>query len=634
MNPGVISDGRRSFPWRTLLARLVLASLAVSALVAGFLVGYQQAFAERVIPGVRVGRVDIGGLDRPAAEARLRASLPDPSQGALVVRSRGDDQAISFAGLGRRYDLAAIVDRAMTPGHAGGVLDRSLDDLRALLRGASVDVVLIADQRALQAALASGAARANHSPADGSARLGADGTSFVAAPAEQGHAIDLSGAADEANRLVTTPGLARPILPLDVVPFHPAVTTEAAEAAAERATEWTSVDLVLRDRTNPSFSAIIPRATLRSWIAFTTGPDGAYGPTIDTTAAHASLASIASSLARAPVDATFVPGRGKVIGVRAGRDGAKLDIDATLRRIAETLAGRTGMNAAPFVDVALTPVPPKLTTDEAQRTAARMVLVSSWTTKYVPGIANYRGRNIAIPAAKLDGYVIQPGAWFSFWGAVGEPTVEQGYGPGGAIINGRTRETGALAGGICSTSTTLFNAAARAGLEIGERAAHYYYIDRYPVGLDATVFMAPGYVQDLTFRNDTPNPILIRGINGPGTVTFQLWSVPLERSVTFSSPIVRNYQAARDTVEDVTSLPPGAQRRVEYPAAGFDSWVTRTVRDSKGAVIHQETYFSHYSRVDGIVEVGVRRAAPPSPPAPPPSSSAPPPPAPAPSPAA
>ena len=42
---------------------------------------------------------------------------------------------------------------------------------------------------------------------------------------------------------------------------------------------------------------------------------------------------------------------------------------------------------------------------------------------------------------------------------------------------------GAMGGGICSASTTMFNAAANSGLQIDERHAHFYYISRYPVGL-------------------------------------------------------------------------------------------------------------------------------------------------------
>jgi hypothetical protein len=51
------------------------------------------------------------------------------------------------------------------------------------------------------------------------------------------------------------------------------------------------------------------------------------------------------------------------------------------------------------------------------------------------------------------------------------------------------------------------------------------------------------------------------------------------------------------------------RKRIEYPVDGKDVWVTRTVRDASGAVIHQETYYSHYARITGIVLVGKGSAA-------------------------
>ena len=59
------------------------------------------------------------------------------------------------------------------------------------------------------------------------------------------------------------------------------------------------------------------------------------------------------------------------------------------------------------------------------------------------------------------------GEWFSFWGSIGPVTVERGFMYGGVIINGRSVKGGAIGGGICSTSTTMFNAALRMGLEMG-----------------------------------------------------------------------------------------------------------------------------------------------------------------------
>ena len=86
------------------------------------------------------------------------------------------------------------------------------------------------------------------------------------------------------------------------------------------------------------------------------------------------------------------------------------------------------------------------------------------------------------------------------------------------------------AGGICAASTTLFNAALRGGFEILTRQPHWYYITRYPLGLDATVSDS----QTMRFRNDTPNIILIRGFASPGVVRFEIWSEPTGRTVTLS----------------------------------------------------------------------------------------------------
>ena len=58
-----------------------------------------------------------------------------------------------------------------------------------------------------------------------------------------------------------------------------------------------------------------------------------------------------------------------------------------------------------------------------------------------------------------------------------------------------------LGGGVSQMATTTFNATFFAGLEDVEHKPHSFYIDRYPIGREATV--AWGAV-DLRFRNDTP----------------------------------------------------------------------------------------------------------------------------------
>jgi vancomycin resistance protein YoaR len=279
--------------------------------------------------------------------------------------------------------------------------------------------------------------------------------------------------------------------------------------------------------------------------------------------------------------------------------------------VLDSLTRRAGGTTVGSLALVVNVTEPALTTAEAEAIRPQMQMVSSWTTYYVPGEGNGFGNNINIPARDIDGRNLAPGEWFSFWDSIGPVTVERGFMYGGVIIGGRSVAGGAIGGGICSTSTTMFNAALRMGLEMGIRANHYYYIDRYPDGLDATVYMDDNYVQDMTFRNDTEYPIVIRGFGGNGFVTFQIWSVPTGRTVVITDPVTSNHRAAIETTVVDSSMAPGTSRRVEYPHPGHDVTRTRYVYGADGNLIHQNTYFSSYRTVNGITAVGPRAAEPP-----------------------
>ena len=112
----------------------------------------------------------------------------------------------------------------------------------------------------------------------------------------------------------------------------------------------------------------------------------------------------------------------------------------------------------------------------------------------------------------------------------------------------------------------------------------------------------------MSFTNDTHYPILIRAYkirNGSaGYVKFALYSVPTGRKVSFSRPDREELPAAPATRSSTRRHCRRAHReRFEYPVDGKQVWVTRTVRKG-GKVIHKETYFSNYARVDGITLVG------------------------------
>ena len=88
-------------------------------------------------------------------------------------------------------------------------------------------------------------------------------------------------------------------------------------------------------------------------------------------------------------------------------------------------------------------------------------------------------------------------------------------------------------------------------------------------------------------------------------VRFTLYSVPTGRKVQISPAVVKNYRPTHDGRRADVLAAPRVLQQVEYEAAGFDAWVTVTVRDKNGKVINVRTYYSHYARVVGVVLRGM-----------------------------
>ncbi len=598
----------RGFPFGKLILGILAGFALTLAFGVGALLAYQGQYADRVYPGVLVDGVDVSGLTRDAATARLEAELAGYSEGNVVVTVDGTEITIPYASLGRRADVDALVELAWSVGRGHpDPLGRAAQGVRSLLDGTRIGPALLLDADAVGREVTAAALRINRAPLSASATV--TRTGFVTSPASPGRAFPRKEITAALLEQLADPA-APATLELEyattlVEPF----ITDAEVAAALEAADRMVQDVVL---THGKERWRVKAATVRGWIQFETTTDG-YRPTVDPAAPRKALANLAKKIDRKAKDATFLVGRGAgVVGVAAAKNGRAVDVNASAALLAAAVVDRaaTSTGAPPRVALAVSVVKPKLTTEEARKTAPLMQRLSSWTTNFHRYEANGFGNNISIPTGDINGYVVQPGAVFDFWAALGPITYERGYRDGGAILNGRTEPTGALAGGICSCSTTLFNAAARAGLQILERANHYYYIDRYPTGLDATVWKTGGARRSMRFRNDTKFPLLIKGYTGGSFVTFEIWGPPTGRSVTFSRPTIRNVVPAIDTVQYTSALRPGQAKRIEYPVNGMQVWVTRTVRDAKGRVIHSDTWYSNYKRVNGIVLVGKKAAAP------------------------
>ncbi len=242
---------------------------------------------------------------------------------------------------------------------------------------------------------------------------------------------------------------------------------------------------------------------------------------------------------------------------------------------------------------------------ESVAMAAGETMLGSWTVHFTPSGFNAKGVNIRRPAQLINGTVVAPGAQFNFFSSTGPYTTANGYSTGAAIVNGEIKPDGVLGGGLCSAATTLFNAAVRAGLTINKRTNHHFYITRYPIGLDATIWAnAKKASANVVFTNDTGNPIRIVGIGATRYVTFQIWGVNDGRHVTWADPVITNIQPAGKNIVYSDDLPAGRQRVYLASSDGFDVVVGRTVTDSNGFVIHQDLFKSDYAPETGVTKRG------------------------------
>ena len=145
--------------------------------------------------------------------------------------------------------------------------------------------------------------------------------------------------------------------------------------------------------------------------------------------------------------------------------------------------------------------------------------LATFSTRYDPTNKN-RSNNITISTNKIDGTIIMPGETFSYNQTVGERTIAEGYKEAGAYAGGRVVQD--VGGGICQTSSTLYNAALLANLEIVDRSNHQFLTSYVDPGRDATV--AWGSI-DFKFKNTRTYPIKIKATAENGVCTMSIYGI-------------------------------------------------------------------------------------------------------------
>lgn len=467
---------------------------------------------------------DVGDLSESELARAIGAIAEGFASTPVEIVSDGGTYATTAGELGIMVDEDRTADRALALDEKTFALARPVEWLASFFSEREAEVEFQVSREQVAATILELQGEDRTPPTEPTVELN-DGE-FDVVPGVAGRGI-------EPNRLAAAlPGLAADWsmgddlrLEIERTALPPLGSESAAQEAAQQAEALVSEPLEIR---TAGGSRTVESDELRTWVTLASEGDGSVLVELDPASVGESLRQHFADVEGHPVDAGFTLGAGGTPVIVPDEPGLVCCGGDPASTIIQQL--RAGNRV---VELELVEQPALFTVVEAEawkiaqpvggnsawRNGAPTTAGPGFTTYHAPGGA--RVVNIHRMADLVRGAVVAPGATFSINDHVGRRTAENGFVAAGAI---RDRQyVDEIGGGVSQFSTTLFNAAYFAGLEIVSYQAHSEYFDRYPLGREATMgFPEP----DLEFRNDTPYGIMIWTSYTDSSLTITLYSTP------------------------------------------------------------------------------------------------------------
>lgn len=229
-------------------------------------------------------------------------------------------------------------------------------------------------------------------------------------------------------------------------------------------------------------------------------------------------------------------------------------------------------------------------------------VLSEFTTRYDASNKN-RSNNLELASNKINGTVVLPGETFSYNKTVGARTISKGYKEAAVYAGGKVVQ--GIGGGICQLSSTVYDAALYANLEITKRSNHRFLTSYTQPGFDATVSWG---TIDLCFKNTRQYPIKIASSVVNGIVKVQILGIKedVEYDVDIQTTVLDEIYYKTTYINDNT-IPEGTEVIEQYGSNGAKSETYKIV--SLDGIIVSKTLLSTdtYSSLDEVIRKGTKK---------------------------
>jgi vancomycin resistance protein YoaR len=509
--PGSSAAVRR----RRLIAVVVLLCGGVLALA----LGVRMTHGDRVLPGVRVEGVALGGATRDEVRARLDPVIKKAAAAPVTLVAEGRRETLARANAGYFADLDATVNRALESGRSGP-LGGFWSTVSGLFAARDVPLAQTVDRGQLGRAVALIAGRLGRPAFAGEIVIEPGTLAIGTKPPRSGRVVDRPKLERRLRDALLRSTRATVQVPLRA---QPVASRAAVDAVGRAARTFLRAPLRLTGAGEP---LDISPGELAGVLALESRTGGR---SVRLGAGDARLAALVDEVAAKrdrPARSARIETTDANIKLDDKGDVSWRPRSVTVRVTAPARSGRTikrrelvmAIEAAIRADRHSVRVPTERSDPAMSEGGAHDVhsLIGTFTTYYVAG--QPRVTNIRKIAADVDGTVVAPRARFSLNETAGERTEAKGYVEAPYIAEGKIEPS--IGGGVSQFSTTLYNAAFFAGLQIDGHRPHSFFIDRYPAGREATL----NYPDiDMAWTNDTGTPVLIRTKSDEGAVTVRLY---------------------------------------------------------------------------------------------------------------
>ena len=282
-----------------------------------------------------------------------------------------------------------------------------------------------------------------------------------------------------------------------------------------------------------------------------------------------------------------------------GAIGYEVDVERSAQEITDYL-NKEWDRTEVFLPLSIAVVEPKGSVEELSRVKD---LIGTFTSTFAGATAE-KVTNISNGAKLIDGITMYSGEEFSFDAYAAPYTVANGYAMGKSYSGGKLVDD--VGGGICQVSSTLYNAALRAELEITMRYNHSMIVGYVPISSDATLAETSG--KDFRFKNNQEVPVYIESyITKDHKLVVNVYGKetrPAGRTVEYVSETLEVINPGPDVIRTDGTLPVG-EVQVSSAYTGYKAKLWKLVKVDGVEKSRELVNTSNYRAVARMATVGM-----------------------------